>query len=56
MRIGVYICHCGLNIAHTINVSSLQEKVNDLEDVTVKGHTVHVFRLGTGIHYQGHRG
>ncbi len=35
MRIGVYICHCGLNIAHTINVSSLQEKVNDLEDVTV---------------------
>ncbi|MDW7732924.1 MAG: CoB-CoM heterodisulfide reductase HdrA2 [Methanolobus sp.] len=36
MRIGVYICHCGLNIAHTINVSSLQEKVSELDaDVAV---------------------
>ncbi|TGC09495.1 CoB-CoM heterodisulfide reductase HdrA2 [Methanolobus halotolerans] len=35
MRIGVYICHCGLNIAHTINVSSLQEKVSGLGDIAV---------------------
>jgi heterodisulfide reductase subunit A len=35
MRIGVYICHCGLNIAHTINVNSLQEKAGGLDDVAV---------------------
>ncbi|WP_292464283.1 CoB-CoM heterodisulfide reductase HdrA2 [Methanolobus sp.] len=35
MRIGVYICHCGLNIAHTINVNSLQEKASGLDDVAV---------------------
>ena len=35
MRIGVYICHCGLNIAHTINVSSLKEKAGDFDDVIV---------------------
>lgn len=35
MRIGVYICHCGLNIAHVINVHSLQEKVSKLKDVVL---------------------
>ncbi|MDG6244133.1 MAG: CoB-CoM heterodisulfide reductase HdrA2 [Methanolobus sp.] len=35
MRIGVYICHCGLNIAHTINVSSLQDRVSKLDGVAV---------------------
>ncbi|MBN2111258.1 MAG: hydrogenase iron-sulfur subunit [Methanosarcinaceae archaeon] len=35
MRIGVYICHCGLNIAHTIDVSSLREKVEGLGDVAL---------------------
>jgi heterodisulfide reductase subunit A len=35
MRIGVYICHCGLNIAHTINVESLRDKVSDLDGVKV---------------------
>ncbi|WP_342304769.1 CoB-CoM heterodisulfide reductase HdrA2 [Methanolobus sp. ZRKC5] len=35
MRIGVYICHCGLNIAHTINVESLRDKVSELDGVKV---------------------
>ncbi|MDK2940292.1 MAG: heterodisulfide reductase subunit, partial [Methanolobus sp.] len=35
MRIGVYICHCGLNIAHTINVKSLRDKVSELNDVAL---------------------
>jgi heterodisulfide reductase subunit A len=35
MRIGVYICHCGLNIAHTINVESLRDKVSELNDVAL---------------------
>ncbi len=35
MRIGVYICHCGLNIAHTVNVGSLRDKVNKLDGVAV---------------------
>ncbi len=35
MRIGVYICHCGLNIAHTINVNSLRDKVSKLSGVAV---------------------
>lgn len=33
MRIGVYICHCGLNIAHVVNVYSLQENAKKLQDV-----------------------
>ncbi|AEH60521.1 methyl-viologen-reducing hydrogenase delta subunit [Methanosalsum zhilinae DSM 4017] len=35
MKIGVYICHCGLNIANVINVDILHSKVEKLEDVAV---------------------
>lgn len=35
MRIGVYICHCGLNIAHVINVDTLKEKSTNLENVVL---------------------
>jgi heterodisulfide reductase subunit A len=35
MRIGVYICHCGLNIAHVINVESLRDKVSVLDGVVL---------------------
>ena len=35
MKIGVYICHCGLNIANVINVDILHSKVEELEDVAV---------------------
>ncbi|MGP8330906.1 MAG: CoB-CoM heterodisulfide reductase HdrA2 [Methanosarcinaceae archaeon] len=35
MRIGVYICHCGLNIANVINITTLREKVEKLADVSI---------------------
>ncbi|RQD84643.1 hydrogenase iron-sulfur subunit [Methanosalsum natronophilum] len=35
MNIGVYICHCGLNIANIVNVDVLVEKVENLEDVSL---------------------
>ncbi|MGQ9514327.1 MAG: hypothetical protein ACUVTL_04675 [Thermoproteota archaeon] len=33
--IGVYICHCGTNIAGTIDVKSLREYSSTLKDVVV---------------------
>ncbi|WP_135606215.1 CoB-CoM heterodisulfide reductase HdrA2 [Methanococcoides sp. NM1] len=35
MRIGVYICHCGLNIASVINMDALHRKVEEMEDVAL---------------------
>jgi len=35
MRIGVYICHCGLNIANIINIDTLREKAGKLADVSI---------------------
>jgi CoB--CoM heterodisulfide reductase subunit A len=35
MRIGVYVCHCGLNIARTIDVEEVREFANKEEDVVV---------------------
>ncbi len=32
-RIGVYICHCGLNIASVVNVEELREYAEELDDV-----------------------
>ena len=34
-RIGVFICHCGLNIAKTVRVSELAEFAATLPDVVV---------------------
>lgn len=33
-RLGVFICHCGVNIAGTVDVKSVAEKVGKVEDVT----------------------
>ncbi|MFH1322990.1 MAG: CoB--CoM heterodisulfide reductase iron-sulfur subunit A family protein [Methanobacteriota archaeon] len=35
MNIGVYICHCGTNIAGVIDVERLAERVSKLKDVSV---------------------
>lgn len=35
MRIGVYICHCGSNIAGTVDVAEVAEWAADLPNVTV---------------------
>jgi len=34
-RIGVYICHCGTNISHTVDVASVAEHAGALRDVAV---------------------
>ena len=34
-RIGVFVCHCGLNIAKTIRVSELAQFASTLPDVVV---------------------
>lgn len=35
MRVGVYICHCGFNIAQTVNCQKVAEIASGLEDVVV---------------------
>jgi heterodisulfide reductase subunit A-like polyferredoxin len=35
IRIGVYVCHCGLNIAQTVDCESVAEKAAKLPDVFV---------------------
>ena len=35
MQIGVYICHCGSNIAGTIDVEEVKNHARQLKDVTV---------------------
>ena len=35
MRIGVYTCHCGLNIAGTLDVKEIASKVSAIQDVII---------------------
>ena len=35
MRIGVYVCHCGSNIAQTVNCPKVSEAASRLEDVVI---------------------
>ncbi|MCJ7766835.1 CoB--CoM heterodisulfide reductase iron-sulfur subunit A family protein [Candidatus Bathyarchaeota archaeon] len=37
-KIGVYVCHCGLNIAGTVDVENVTEYAKGLPDVTVARH------------------
>ena len=37
-RIGVYVCHCGLNIAGTVDVEKVTEYAKTLEHVTIARH------------------
>jgi heterodisulfide reductase subunit A len=34
-RIGVYVCHCGINIAHTVDVTAVTEYASGLPNVVV---------------------
>ncbi len=36
-RIGVYVCHCGLNIAQTVDCQRVAEAASTLDDVVVVG-------------------
>ncbi len=42
MKIGVYICHCGTNIAATVNVEEVAEFARSLPDVAVAKHYIYV--------------
>jgi len=35
MRIGVYVCHCGSNIAQTVNCSKVSDTASRLKDVVI---------------------
>ncbi|MFP4655932.1 MAG: FAD-dependent oxidoreductase, partial [Methanohalobium sp.] len=36
MKIGVYICHCGLNIAHVVNMEILRDKIKqEFDDIEI---------------------
>jgi heterodisulfide reductase subunit A len=35
MRIGVYVCHCGSNIAQTVDCTKVSETASGLEDVVI---------------------
>ena len=37
-KVGVYICHCGINIAHTVDVEAVAEYASRLPCVTVARH------------------
>lgn len=34
-RVGVYICHCGINIAHTVDVEEVARAAKELPDVAI---------------------
>ncbi|MEA2071517.1 MAG: CoB--CoM heterodisulfide reductase iron-sulfur subunit A family protein [Asgard group archaeon] len=38
-RIGVFVCHCGNNIAETVDVEKVAEKASDLDGVVYATHT-----------------
>jgi len=38
IRIGVYVCHCGLNIAGVVDCAEVAEKAGSLSDVVVSRH------------------
>ncbi len=40
-RIGVFICHCGHNIASTVNVEEVVEHAKTLPDVAYAGHNLY---------------
>ncbi|MHC1635876.1 MAG: FAD-dependent oxidoreductase, partial [Candidatus Methanospirareceae archaeon] len=42
MRIGVYICHCGINIAATVNVEEVTEFASKLPNVVIARHYMYM--------------
>ena len=56
IRIGVYTCHCGTNIAGTVDVKRLAEQPSALPRGGFAGVQIHVLRSRPGTHPAGHRG
>jgi heterodisulfide reductase subunit A len=38
VRIGVYVCHCGLNIAGSVDCEEVAKYAEDLDDVVLSKH------------------
>ena len=50
-KIGVYICHCGTNIAGTVDVEAVARHAASLGNVRVSSSLcIHVFRPRPGSH------
>ena len=55
MPIGVYVCHCGLNIAGVLNMEELKSFAETLPDVAVTPRSaVLLFRYRTGADPEGY--
>jgi len=54
-RIGVFICHCGENIARTVDVSAVSEAARKMPGVVSVLIQVHVLGPGPGDDPQGDR-
>ncbi len=39
-RIGVFICHCGINIGSVVDVASVTENIKDIDNVIFATHTM----------------
>jgi len=42
MRLGVYVCHCGLNIAGTVDCAAVAEYAEKLPDVVISRHEAYL--------------
>ena len=56
LRIGVYVCHCGTNIAKTVDVARVAEMSRSIPGVVVSRHyKVYVLGSGSGTDSEGHQ-
>ncbi len=55
IKTGVYVCHCGTNIAATVDVAAVAEFARGLEGVVIGPRLyLHVLRPGPGPDQAGH--
>ena len=52
-RIGVFICHCGINIGGVVNVPEVVKYVKDLPDVTYAEHNLYTCSADTQTNIKG---
>jgi len=50
VRTGVFVCHCGVNIGGTVNVTSIRDKVKDLPGVVFSTDNLYTCSNDTQIH------
>ena len=55
IRIGCYVCHCGVNIAAMVDVKALAEYAASMPECgDIAGLQIYVFGSGTGIDSAGY--